>query len=242
MNRKLALAAHQTKRLVTVWDEAPRNIIVNTLISGNLPAIIDNNSARNIKRERRANIDEEGDFVVPETALDIPGEVIVDNEDSLFSLSEPVNIGLLPKWLDRVETGNFKYAGIWFWRPPFQWTATTDPQCYGKYIRSVYVIKSGDGSQTATWKVPVPSEGDYEVHYHLFNQELKYNNRIEGEYRFKIIHDEETEEAYVDLRRSRNGWQQLGVYYFASDTVKIVLSNESKVRTVAADAVKIIRR
>ena len=40
VNRKLPLAARQTKLLVTVWEEAPRQVDVNTLIAGNLPSIL----------------------------------------------------------------------------------------------------------------------------------------------------------------------------------------------------------
>lgn len=34
VSRKLPLAARQTKLLVTVWEEAPRQVDVNTLIAG----------------------------------------------------------------------------------------------------------------------------------------------------------------------------------------------------------------
>ena len=40
VSRKLPLAARQTKLLVTVWEEAPRQVDVNTLIAGNLPSIL----------------------------------------------------------------------------------------------------------------------------------------------------------------------------------------------------------
>ena len=66
-------------------------------------------------------------------------------------------------WLDEVEETPFKYSGISWWRPPSQWTATTNDRYYGKYICSAFVIKSGDGSQTATWKVPVPEVGQYDL-------------------------------------------------------------------------------
>ena len=53
---------------------------------------------------------------------------------------------------------------------------------------------------------------------------------------------EESEEAYIDLRKANEGWEQLGVYYFVADTAYITLTNECKLRSVTADAVKLVKR
>ncbi|RHJ84794.1 xanthan lyase [Parabacteroides sp. AM08-6] len=241
-SRKVPLDAHQSKMLVSVWDDPPWQVYINTLISGNLPSAL--RQSVNVREEREWTLVSDSDFVVPITSGIAEGEVIVDNEDSLlFSLSEPAIVGLLPKWLDKVEDTSFKYAGVSPWRAPLQWTATTNANYYGQYIRSAYVIKSGDGSQTATWKVPVPSPGQYEVYYYVSkDNELRYNNRAEGEYHFKVKYDEENEDAYINMKRANEGWEQLGVYYFSSDTIHVTLTNECKLRSVAADAVRIVKR
>ena len=242
VSRKLPLAARQTKLLVTVWEEAPRQVDVNTLIAGNLPSIL-NLPVTNIREERERAVDTEGDFIVTDFSPVVEGEVIVDNEDSLFFLSEPAVVGLLPKWLDKVENTSFKYAGVSPWRAPLQWTATTNAAYYGRYIRSAYVIKSGNGSQTATWKVPILSAGQYDVYYYVSkDNELKYNKQTGGEYHFKVEYDEENEDAYIDLKKANEGWEPIGAYYFSSDTVRITLTNECKLRSVTADAVKIVKR
>lgn len=80
-----------------------RYVIVNTLISGNLPSVI-GQQIGNIKEERRREVDTEGDFIISGSSRDNKDEIIVDNEDTtLFVLSEPDVVGLLPKWLDKVE-------------------------------------------------------------------------------------------------------------------------------------------
>ncbi|MDR1098122.1 MAG: xanthan lyase, partial [Tannerella sp.] len=229
--RKISFAAHETKRLVTVWDEAPRNINVNTLISANLPNLI-NLPVSNIIRERNKPVDEEGDFVVSHVSYEIPGEVIVDNEDSLlFVLSEPDIVGLLPRWLDQVDDQSFRYSGVSNWRPPLQWTLTTNDKYYGTHVRSAYVVKSGGGSQTATWKIPVPATGQYDLYYYVYKpDEVRRGGRNRGggsgdaEYHFKVKYDEEEENAYIDLRRSDEGWSPLGTYFFNGDTVSVVLT------------------
>lgn len=239
-SRKIALAAHQSKQLVSVWEDEPRDVTVKTMISGNLPATV-TQPVRNIRQEKGNIPAKEGDFIVPVSSFDTWGELIVDNEDSLlFTLSKPAVAGLLPKWLDKTEVSSFKYSGI-AWRRPIQWTATTNAGYYGKYIRSACVIKDGNGSQTATWKVPVPAPGRYDAYYYVHkNDEMR--NRQDAEYRFRVAYDSDTEDAYINLNRANGGWELLGTYYFGGDTARITLTNESKLRLVTADAVKIVRR
>jgi hypothetical protein len=256
--RKISIAARETKRLVSVWDEAPRNMIVNTLVSANLPNLI-NLPVSNIIRERNRPIDEEGDFTVQSASYNIPGEVIVDNEDSLlFVLSAPDIVGLLPQWLDQMDDNSFRYSGVSSWRAPLQWTLTTNDKYYGTHVRSAYVIKSGSGSQTATWKIPVPSTGQYDLFYYVYKpDELRQGRNDRGgrgngggggrgggdaEYSFKVKYNGDEDDAYVNLRRSDEGWSILGTYYFNEDTVSVVLTNSCSLRSVTADAVKIVRR
>jgi hypothetical protein len=248
--RKVPLKARESKNLVSVWDEAPRSISINTLISANLPNVI-NLPINNIIRERNRPIDEEGDFVVGNAFSDTPGEVIVDNEDStLFVLSKPDVVGLLPQWLDQVDNNSFRYSGVSGWRPPLQWTLTTNDKYYGKHIRSAYVIQNGSGSQTATWKVPVPSIGQYDLYYYVYKSDEFRRGRGGGrgrsggdaEYHFKVRYDGDEENAYINLQRSEEGWSILGTYFFSNDTVQVVLSNNCKLRTITADAVKIVKR
>ncbi|MCS3213686.1 hypothetical protein NXX89_20605 [Bacteroides thetaiotaomicron] len=240
--KKVEIAAHTSKEFVSVWEEQIRDVEINTMVSGNLPYMI-RQSIGNVKQERN-KIVKDTIYTLPESSLEMPGEVIVDNEDStLFVLSTPAVVGLLPKWLDKVEDTSFKYSGISWWRAPLQWTATTNAKYYGKYIRSAYVIKSGDGSQTATWKIPVPEAGQYELYYHVFkDDELRWNDRLQGEYHFRVAYDSEMEDAYINLRKANEGWEQLGTYYFSADTVRVMLTDECKLRSVTADAVKIVKR
>jgi len=242
-NRKIWMEPRQAKELISVWEEMPRGANIYTLTSGNLPNSIQQ-PISNIREERGQSTAVEGDYILAGGISEPWGEVIVDNEDStLFSLSEPERVGLLTKWLDETEETSFKYSGINSWRPPYMWTATTNAGYYGQYIRSAYVIKSGNGSQTATWKVPVPAEGHYELYYYVFkNDDLRQGRGGDAEYHFKINYENETEDAYLNMRRANNGWEQLGVYYLTSDTLRVTLTNECRSRSVTADAVKIVKR
>lgn len=240
--RKIKLAAHQTKRLVSLWDQAPRGVEVNTMVSGNLPGFVYQQVGK-VEKERRRVVESDSDYVVPFAFDAIPGEIIIDNEDSTsFTLSEPDVVGLLPKWLDKVGTSSFKYSGIG-WRSVLEWTATTNEGYYGKYIRSAYVIRSGKGNQTATWTAKIPTAGRYDVYYYVYKDgELRWNRNAEGEYHFKVKYDNEVEDAYIDLRKAEDGWEPLGIYDFEAGTVTVTLTNECKLRTVTADAVRFVKR
>lgn len=244
LNRQVPLRAREAKQLVSIWDDAPRNVSIHTLLSQNLPNNIQL-PIRNINREPGRPGDVEGDYPLAASTFALAGEVIVDNEDStLFSLSQPDMVGLLPQWLDKVEESSFKYRGIPWWRPPLQWTPTTNAGYYGQYIRSACVIKSGNGRQTATWKAPLPSPGHYEVYYWTYGttQRGRGGRDGDGEYHFKVRYDDEEEDAFLNMRRVEDGWNMLGVYYVNSDTIQITLTNDSKLRTVTADAVRVVKR
>jgi hypothetical protein len=241
-NRKIAIRAHQSLQLVSLWEEAPKEIKINTLVSNNIPSVI-TEPLTNINQEKGQTFDTEGDYIVPNPFQSKPGEIIIDNEDSLFSLSDPVIVGLLPKWMNIKEDDTFKYQGVSWFRQPLQWTAVVNPLHYGRHIRSAYAVKSGKGNKTATWKAPLPSPGNYEIYYYVSkNEQSRNNNRSDVEYHFKIKNGEEMEDAHLNLNKADNGWKQLGVYYFNADTVSITLTNEYKLKTVYADAVKFVKR
>ncbi|NDV56581.1 xanthan lyase [Bacteroides sp. 519] len=236
----LFIPARQTKELVSIWDQQPGEIHINTLISGNLPATV-STYIRNVRRENRAVHEVEGIFNVESIQNTDRNEIIVDNEDALFSVSEPTVTGLLPKWLDKIEDTSFKYKGV-MWKTPIEWTPTTHQGFFGKYVRSAHAVRSGDGSKTATWKVPLPEPGYYEVYAWSFNEELRWQRNDNAEYHFRIQYGNESEDVFLNLRHAGEEWGHLGNYYFDTDTVRIVLSNDFKLRMVNADAVRLVKR
>lgn len=250
-NRKVMIPARRSLQMVSVWDSPPANMTINTLISENLPMTVSQPINTNIRQENRKLSEKDEDIILPEDySGSIPGELIVDNSDStLFVLTKKTVPGLLPKLLDDSKDTLFKYSGFSSWKAPLQWTESTNGKFYGKqHIRSAYVVRSVQskgGDQTATWKIPVPSPGQYELYYHMFlDDNIRYSRNYyrNAEYRFKVAYGKELEDAYLSLTKSNGGWERLGVYYFESDTVRVTLSNECKYRYVAADAVKIVKR
>lgn len=241
-DRMLSLKAHETKKVVSQWDNIPRWVHAHTLISGNLPNVVDHIEGRfervYIKEETK-----DGDFISENTAFEVPGEIIVDNEDSLlFSVKSDVKTGYLSKLIGEQKETESKYKGFKWWRPPVDWTPIVGYGYHGESIRSAMAIKSGNGDSYATWKIPVTEKGHYDVFHYVFKNG-EFRGRRQGEYNFKVKYNGETEDAYIRLSGRNNGWEQLGTYYFEPDTVEIILSNKtSGLRSVTADAIKLVKR
>jgi hypothetical protein len=174
----------------------------------------------------------------------LPGEIIVDNEDPGFEVTSTDEISLLEKWLAKENEVSQKYAGMNYWRPPVNWTAITNSDFYGDYIRSGHYVKSGDGSVKARWHVPVADPGHYEVYYHLYKARRFGRGRQSeerGEYQFFIHSDDGTDEQSLTIQNADDGWNSLGSFYFSPDTALIELTNKSNLRLVYADAVKLVK-
>lgn len=245
VSRIITLEPGECKREVIYFEEFPNRVNVNTLVSGNLPSLL-NMNVQDVTSEKRDYRYPEGETVIDYEDASNPDEIIVDNEDEqLFELSKSEPIGYLPRWLDQTVKSEIKYSGISWWNPPIEWTVTTGNNYFGKAVRSAHVIKSGKGSQTATWKIPLPEKGEYDLFYYFTKpQDMRWGGRghEKREYRFKIDYDKETEEAFLDMNRSDEGWVQLGTYFFDSDTVRVTLDNKVAGRAVIADAVKLESR
>jgi hypothetical protein len=136
-----------------------------------------------------------------------------------------------------------KYSGMNYWRPPSNWTAVTNSEFYGEYVRSGYYIKAGDGSLKARWHVPVTEPGYYDVHYHLYKSRRmrRRGDDERGEYHFTIHSDDGAEEQSLSIQSADEGWNHLGSFYFSPDTALIELSNESQMRIIFADAVRLTK-
>ncbi len=233
---------HETLRLVHHWqEEPPVSYQLNTLFSDNLPAIFSlpaGDVMRNVQRTP------EGIYAVDSSYLAVKDEWIVDNEDPGFFLSENPDEGLLPRWFQTSAGDKFRYAGFLSYNPPVRWTATTDQMYWGDAIRSSYVIKSGDGTQTATWNFSLPESGQYDCFYFMNrpqNWELNQNSMLPKEYSFVLEDSVEKQEITLNLNQIGNGWQYLGRFSLEGDSASLTLSNKTGLNYIVADAVKLVK-
>ena len=245
ISKLIHLEGNQTKEVSFLLSGNPRGASINTLTSRNIPSEI-RLPLDNLKEDKKA-IPYEGEEVV-----DIPvriaedNEIILDNESPSFKVSGNNKSSLLRELLIPEEESTGKYAGFTSFRPPRSWVLTTNSGFYGAYIRSAYYIRSGDGSEKATWNIPIKENGYYDMYVYIYKGNQRFGRRgggeSKGEYHYLIHHDDGDEEATVDLKSAEEGWNHLGAYYFSPDTAVVELSNLSDANIVVADAIKLIKQ
>ena len=249
-----------SKKITYLFNREPRSMTVNTYASHNIPSNISQQFGKiEIDEKLQAN---DGEEIIAYTEGVEPNEIILDNEDSGFKLSQPKTNSLIQRIFmpssDVSETvgnpqktaianlrkmKNIRYKGMVFWNPPVEWTLTTNEQFYGKQIRSAYYLKGGTGDRKATWNVPIKLPGYYKVMAYIpkINGGGGRGGKNDETYHFTIFHDDGEDHQIVDMRNKESGWVEIGSYHLSPDTVKIELSNLSKANTIYADAVKLIK-
>lgn len=245
-NRKIIyLEPGQTKEIGAVLDAPPRSLTINSVISQNIPSIIDFNFGEHEVNRRASAFDGE-QILRSDFSFDNPDEIIVDNEDPSFELVEAYTDSYLRKLVkEHSKAEEQKYTGVRWWRPPVNWQTITQSGFYGKYIRSAVYTKSGSGENKAIWKTPIEEEGFYDVYCHIGDATgvlYRDRNQQNAKYHFKVFHDEGIEETIMELQNSENGWNFLGTYFLSSDTAKVEMSNDSEGRLVVADAIKWVKQ
>jgi hypothetical protein len=244
MNKILTLGANETKRVSYLFDQEPRGLTINTLTSRNLPQSIMQFFGR-IEEDLRVQ-PVEGEFVTDQQIATLqPNEIVLDNEDPGFEITASENTSLLHKWIIKEEDTGLKYSGFNNWRPPLNWTLTTNSGFYGLYVRSAYYIKAGNGDQKATWNLPVSEAGNYDIYTHITPTTGRGPGRgrgdERGEYQYFIHHfDGETEQS-LRINTAEPGWNLLGSYYLTPENATVVLTNKTTLPTVIADAIKIVK-
>jgi len=246
INKLVYLEPHQSKNLSYLLNVDPRMVILNTMTSKNIPQTMMVNF-RDIEEDTKAIPVESETIAETPVQMVLPNEVIVDNEDPQFVITKNENESLLEKWIIKEKKSQSKYSGMNFWRPPTSWTAITNSDFYGEYVRSAYYIKGGAGDLKAQWNVPLKQKGYYDVYYHVYKARSwgrgGDNQDNNGDYNFTIHGDEGAEQSTLDGKNAEPGWNHLGTYYFTSDTALIELSNKSDPKKlIFADAIKLVEQ
>ncbi|MCD6345883.1 MAG: hypothetical protein J7L96_00540, partial [Bacteroidales bacterium] len=251
-NHLYVVPAQTAQKCALILDDQVRMMSVNTEISANLPASIAFPFPKVEKKRMEAFEGVQQTELI--TSLAQPNELIIDNEDSGFSVHEEGSSNRLSGWLgiDQKES-DFKYHGINFWRPPMSWTLVTQSVFYGDFIRSAEYVRSGEGEKYVEWEVDIKEPGYYDVHCYM-SQMLSKMGRFRGRggdrgksggskdikdvYHYTVYHDEGEEEVSKALSNIDDGWNMLGSFYFSAGKARVRLTNENTGRMVVADAVK----
>lgn len=245
IEKTVVIDAKQSKRLTFLLNRDPRSMTFNTYASHNLPSTMS-------QRFEKIDIDPKGEGSDKEEVIAYTegaelNEIILDTEDRGFRMEQPVSKSYIKKIFTKdVQEDDFKYKGQNMWNPAVEWTLTTNEQFYGKQIRSAYYCKGGTGERKAIWNVPLKEAGYYKVYAYIpkiqqgFGRD-RNNNQPEENYNFNVIHDDGTDHPVLKPDNRESTWVEMGSYHFSSDTARIELTNDTKARTIYADAIKLIK-
>jgi ABC-type transport system involved in multi-copper enzyme maturation permease subunit len=243
IEKTVVIGAKESKRLTFLLNRDPRMMTINTYASHNLPSTIS-------QRFDKLDIDPKGEGsdkeeVIPYTDGSETSEIIVDNEDKGFKLVEPVSKSFIKKlFTSEVPDDALKYKGMNLWNTQVEWTLTTNELFYGKQIRSAYYCKGGTGDRKAVWSAPIKEGGYYKLYAYIPKIRFGFrggDNQPEDVYEFNVISDDGTDHPLVKADARESTWIEVGSYHFTSDSARIELTNNTKSKTVFADAVKLVK-
>ncbi len=246
--RVIYLIAGQTKQIGVVLDAQPRVMTINTMISRNLP-MVETKMFEEFKLKDKVDIFDGEKVLDKAPPLTEEGVIIVDNEDSGFSIPREKETSPLRRLLKLNNKTEEEYSGISFWRPPTNWTATTNSSFYGNFVKSAYYIRVGDGSKKVTWKAAISKQGYYDIYCYYANMRIGFRRGKDsggdrGQYHYIIKNADGEEEALLEKQTAEEGWNFLGTYFLESDTAQVVLTNESeggRRDLLFADAIKWVK-
>ena len=260
ISKIILLGPGEAKRIRTILDNQPREMMVNTLFARNIPGEI-NLPIDEIKKTRNNPNETEGEEILAALPpFSAPGEFIIDNEDPGFDRGSLGNQSPLKKLLGIKSRRGDDYQQInMFWAPEY-WQPVVQSPYYGKYVRSSVYTRSGKGDRPVIWKTDIDGPGFYDVYCYIGKTADRMvvrsgssagappppDGKPEGEniykdMNYKIYHDEGVEEIAVDFDNAEAGWNMLGRYYLSSDSAKVELTNQSSGRMVIGDAIKWVK-
>jgi hypothetical protein len=255
------IGPNEAKKIGIVLNAEPRDMLVNTLFSKNIPGELDLpfNEILKSKKDIKEFSGEETLKHVP--ASTEPSDIIVDNEDPGFLSSGQNTVSPLKKMLGIQNKTRNTYTGISMWNTPEYWQPVVLTTYYGKYIRSAVYTRAGTGDKAITWSASIREPGYYDIYTYVgkttarmsirsgdgtdgqnYNDEDREGNVNYRDMHYKIYHDEGVENITLDYQNADGGWNNLGRYYISSDTAKVVLTNKSSGKIVIGDAVKWVRQ
>lgn len=236
-SEKIHMPAKSSFDVGYAFNSEPARMSVVTHISRNLP----NNLIYNF-----TGFTETRNVAILDSVQPVPffsneysaNEIIADNEDDYFSYEQALSQAYLKSLVTKKKSDRYKYSSIW-WNPPREWRAVLRSEFFGHYIRSAYYTRGGSGERTATWKAVLPSEGSYDVYFHVdkVNVGWRRNNRASN-YNLTVYHDQGADKINHTTENTDPGWNYIGTWFISSDTARVDVSNKTNGEMIFADAVK----
>jgi len=166
--------------------------------------------------------------------------VLVDDLDAGFGVEEQAR-GKLRVSGDGADVETDQGLPVWdAGRIPQHWSRTSRSTAWGKYRRTLAVVRSGSGDRLAVFTTQIPNGGPWQLEYHLPDPSRQGRNRglQRGKWNMNLVHDSGSESLTFDANAADSGWNTLGTFDIEAGEVRLEVSNETDGRYVLADAIR----
>jgi ABC-type transport system involved in multi-copper enzyme maturation permease subunit len=172
--RYFVVPARTAKEIGLVLDQPAVTTTIDTYISRNLPASFLLPFLTTPAQPGAVAFDGEIDHPLDQAQAGAAAEYIVDDEDPGFS----VPAGDRENWLRRFIRKTFPTSGAEesdyaqfrdILNPPGQWTPVIMQNFYGRFVRSSYLKRAGNGQSRVGWTADIRETGDYDISFYYSN-------------------------------------------------------------------------
>ena len=238
--KTIFVPAHSAREVGFVFPSQPGRMNISTHISKNLPNSLayDFNSFGETKKGTFFNDIKDCE---PFDGILADNEFVVDNEDKGFEYVQVSNKSYLKQWVDDQRVNEHEYSRMRTWNPPNEWKNVLRSGFFGKYVRSAFFTKSGQGDRSASWKADLKNEAQYDVYCHIEKVQSwgrRGRQQKKADYNFKVYHESGFEEINKSDQELENGWNYLGTFFINPENAKVELNNKSIGTFLFADAIK----
>ncbi len=242
------IKAGETVEIGFLTDQEPRGILTNTFLAKNIPSSGRLTDFNVVEKEGFTDYFEGVRTSNKKVSFSNAYEIVIDNEDEgceIVNTSETNSIK--DWWVNRqnIDEADMEYKSVRFWNPPYKWELVAGSIFYGKYIKSAYFKRNGDGNGKIRWTAEIKESGEYDCFVYINilrgGRRFRQQKKTEDKYTYTVYHDDGDEEIILTIPEI-DGWVLLGDFYFSQGDASIELSDKSETRFIFGDAVKWVKK
>jgi hypothetical protein len=117
----------------------------------------------------------------------------------------------------------------------------TYADAFGKYRRTMAVVKSGSGQRSAGFRADLVNAGEWELEYYFpgyAGRGRRRSSRSPGTWKLTIEDSSGTRDVQFDAERAEVGWNSLGRFEMAVGEATVRISDDTDGDFVQADAIR----
>lgn len=168
--RTVLVPAQTVKAVGIVLDQASAMTTIDTTMSRNLPGMFTLPFSNQQPKPGVKPFDGESARPYVPASPGAEGEYIVDNEDAGFKLPDKGRENWLRSTVRRIfvpDQSEEDYGTFGsLLNPPDHWEPLIIQNFFGRFVRSAFVKKSGQGASKVAWTVHLDQAGEYSIYFY----------------------------------------------------------------------------